>query len=173
MKLLTTIYGSKDININGSASLRTAVRSIIFERDKLLMVFSKANGDYKFPGGGVMQGEDHQNALIREIREETGVKYAEIVSEYGKVIEYRPPKETEHDVFKMTSYYYVCEIGKEIGSQELDPYEEELGFTACWVSVEEALEQNKIILREPIRKIPSWTRREVFVLELLKGNGLE
>ena len=43
--------------------IREAVRAIILKGEQVLMVYSPVNGDYKFPGGGVQDGEDHQVAL--------------------------------------------------------------------------------------------------------------
>lgn len=43
---------------------RTAVRGIIYDRDRLLMVQTRL-GDYKFPGGGVQENETHEEALKR------------------------------------------------------------------------------------------------------------
>jgi len=168
MKLLAEIFRNEGKNNEGRVIKRNAVRGIILEHEKLLMIFSEKNGDYKFPGGGVENGENQKVALIREIREETGGEVVEIVSEFGKVIEYGIPIEPEYDVFKMTSRYYVCKIGNEFGEQKLDQYEEELGFTARWVGVEEALETNRAILRENLQNTPRWTRRETFVLDQIK-----
>jgi ADP-ribose pyrophosphatase YjhB (NUDIX family) len=36
------------------------------------MVYSRVNGDYKFPGDGVKEGESQLQALHCELREETG-----------------------------------------------------------------------------------------------------
>jgi len=46
------------------------VRSIILDDDRVLMVYSSRNGDYKFPSGGIESGETHKKALIREVQEE-------------------------------------------------------------------------------------------------------
>ena len=170
MKLLAEIYRREGVNINGRAITRNAVRAIIMDRDRLFMVYSTKNGDYKFPGGGVEQGEDHAQALSREIREETGVNVAEIGVEFGEVIEYDKSIETEYDVFKMTSSYYICKIRDEVGEQHLDPYEKDLGFTAGWVSLPEALNTNKALLREQNTGLPRWIRRETLVLEQIQHN---
>ncbi len=74
------------------------------------MIHSANVGDYKFPGGGVKEGETHIDALTREIREESGMSVAHIGREMGTVIEYDLPKENEYDVFKMTSHYYQCDV---------------------------------------------------------------
>lgn len=41
---------------------------------KVLLVHSKKYGYLKFPGGGIESGEDHVQALCREVREETGLE---------------------------------------------------------------------------------------------------
>lgn len=50
---------------------RTGVRAVIWDNNKLLMMKSN-RGNYKFPGGGMEDGEDEQTALKRELLEETG-----------------------------------------------------------------------------------------------------
>ncbi|WP_230500347.1 NUDIX hydrolase [Sutcliffiella rhizosphaerae] len=50
---------------------REAVRAVIIQNDKILMVQSNI-GDYKFPGGGVEINESHEEAIMREVAEETG-----------------------------------------------------------------------------------------------------
>jgi 8-oxo-dGTP pyrophosphatase MutT (NUDIX family) len=72
MKILTEIHCTDGVNIHGRATLRTAVRAVIFRGRDLLMVYSSNVGDYKFPGGGVDAGETHQQTLARELLEECG-----------------------------------------------------------------------------------------------------
>ena len=50
---------------------RFAARGIICRGDRYLMIHGK-NGDYKFPGGGMEEGESFEKTLIREVSEETG-----------------------------------------------------------------------------------------------------
>lgn len=51
---------------------RPSVRAIIIREDKVLMIHSKKYDYYKFPGGGPDKGESHIQALIREVKEESG-----------------------------------------------------------------------------------------------------
>ena len=135
------------------------------------MIYSPVNGDYKFPGGGIEIGEPHLETLRREIREESGATLTQVTGELGKVLEYANAIEPDFETFKMTSYYYFCEINGEMSSPDLDGYEEELGFQPVWVSIEQALETNRKVLAESF-PAPWWTRREIFVLEiLLKGEN--
>lgn len=168
MKLLKEIFRNENIYKEGKAITRNAVRGIIVDQNKLLMIFSQKVGDYKFPGGGVNGDESHEKALIREVREESGAEIKRIESGFGKIVEYDIPIEQEFDVFKMTSHYYICEIKKEFGKQQLDQYEEALGFTPCWVSLDEALQTNLELLRGDSQTVPRWTQREIFMLEQIR-----
>ncbi len=166
MKLLTTIYRHEQINTKGKTFFREAVRGIIFREDKLLMIYSPVNGDYKFPGGGIEAGEPHLKTLQRELLEEAGATLTQVTGELGKTLEYANAFDEDFDTYKQVSYYYFCEIDGKMGALNLEDYEEELGFQPVWVDVEKALEANKRILTET-SPIPRWTRREAFILSLL------
>jgi 8-oxo-dGTP pyrophosphatase MutT (NUDIX family) len=168
LRLLKEIYRKDNLNLSGRTIYREAVRGIIRKGNKLLMVYSSKDGDYKFPGGGVNTGETYEEALMREIREECGAMVTCIRSEFGMVIEYAKPKEPEYDVFKMASRYYLCDIDPVLRDQILDDYEEKLGFKPVWIDIDSAIEANKKLIESERHDIPGWTRRELFVLELLK-----
>ncbi len=65
----TFLFDSKNYPEGGSVFFRTAVRGIIVQKGKLLLVTNKF-GDYKFPGGGVEENESLEDTLSREILEE-------------------------------------------------------------------------------------------------------
>ena len=163
--LLGEIYRTPNIPTHGKTTTRQAVRAIICRVDKLLMIYSPVNGDYKFPGGGVKNGESHAQALRREICEECGISGAQVGEPYGRVIEYDRPVETDYDVFKMTSHYYFCRTDAATAPQRLDDYERQLGFTPRWVTIAEAIRANQAVLHASDRPVPRWTRRDTFVLE--------
>ncbi len=170
MPLLTEIHRSEGVNVNGKTILREAVRAVILDEHKLLLVYSPVNGDYKFPGGGVNSGETHEQALIREVREECGVNTAKIMADcVGSIIEYDIPVEVDFDVFKMISYYYFCQVDEGFGAQALDGYEADLGFKPVWVNIDEAILNNKQILQNNAPKIPEWLKREIFMLEYVNN----
>ena len=166
MQILTEIHRAEGINTHGKTVHRTAVRAVILRGPELLMVYSSNVGDYKFPGGGVDIGETHQQALARELLEECGASLLSVDGELGAIIEYNFAKEKEYDVFKMTSYYYFCQIREEFGSQKLDGYEKELGFQPLWINIDKAILLNRSLLETD--EIPYWLRREIFMLEYLK-----
>jgi 8-oxo-dGTP pyrophosphatase MutT (NUDIX family) len=60
MKILTEIHRSSGVNTAGKTVHRTAVRAVILRGHDLLMFHSTNVGDYKFPGGGMEEGESHE-----------------------------------------------------------------------------------------------------------------
>jgi 8-oxo-dGTP pyrophosphatase MutT (NUDIX family) len=122
MKLLREFCRGEGLNLAGKVISRQAVRAIILNGEQILMVYSPVNHDYKFPGGGVKDGESHADTLSREIREECGLILSEIQGEYGLVVEYAEAREADYDIFKQLSYYYLCSVSPGFLRQELDGY---------------------------------------------------
>lgn len=166
MMLLKEIIRSHNLDLSGNTLLREAVRGVIVKENKLLMIYSAKEGDYKFPGGGVKASETYETALIREVSEECGAKVISIYDKIGKVIEYDRPMEQKYDVFKMISTYYLCEIDSSIGKQSLDQYEKDLGFTPMWIDIDEAISTNQKLIES--EHYPRWTPRELHVLMFIK-----
>jgi ADP-ribose pyrophosphatase YjhB (NUDIX family) len=145
---------------------RVAVRAVIIEKQKVLLVQTN-KGDFKFPGGGVEGNEGLEEALWREVKEETGYTYCAVKECMGKVIENQVNQYDEQAYFQMISHYYMCELLKsEKVEQELDAYESELDFTPIWISVDKAIEENKRALSQ-FNSNP-WVARENLVLEKIK-----
>lgn len=153
---------------------RTAVRAILYRDGKILLVQTN-NGDYKFPGGGVENGEELKTALRREIEEETGYIDVAVGPCVGRTFEQNEEIEEAGVFFQMESLYYMCRMRSEKrGEGILDDYEEKMGFRAVWMEAKEAYERNKSLIeqaenggmRELFAEIP-WLRRETEVLERL------
>ncbi len=165
MRLLAEIERHPGAKRNGRTIVREAVRAVVLDGSKILMLYSTKHGDYHFPGGGVDEGESHTEALARELMEECGAQLTEVIGPFGKTVEYGIPVETDFDVFRMTSYYYFCEIDGKLGEQTLVGYEIDLGLQPKWVEISEALKANEeVLVEEP----PLWTKLETIVLRLLE-----
>jgi 8-oxo-dGTP pyrophosphatase MutT (NUDIX family) len=169
MHILTEIHRNKGINIRGRTIHRTAVRAVIQHGRNLLMIYSSRVGDYKFPGGGVKEGETHEQALKREVEEESGAMLEVIGESIGVVIEYNIATEAEYDVFKMASHYYLCRVRDGLGTQNLDGYEKDLGFKPIWIDIEKVIQVNKSLLNTT--KEPEWLKREIYMLEYLENRN--
>ena len=151
------------VNIN----CREAIRAIIFQNNNILMVHNN-KGDYKFPGGGVKKEETHEEALKREVREETGHIISNVKDKIGVIIERNIDKYDENSVFEMISNYYLCEISDNITTQKLENYESELDFKPVWISLDAVIQTNEEILNNESIDKNSWVNRETKALKALE-----
>ncbi|NLK94115.1 MAG: NUDIX domain-containing protein [Clostridiales bacterium] len=164
--MFNEILGIEEFDNKYKINKRIAVRGIIIRDEKILMI-KTSKGDYKLPGGGVNPSEDYISALKREVCEETGYLVKSVGSFLGTILE-RGLDDFEADhYFEMTSNYYLVEISDVYVGQNLDEYEKNENFKANWVSISEALETNKKIIKEN-RNINSWVEREIISLKLIK-----
>lgn len=142
MKILC-VLDKGDYEITSKKISRQAVRAVIIENGKVAMVKSLAQGFYKFPGGGIEENETHIDTLVRETLEETGLHIKrETIKEFGVVEEIRKSNIVENNIFAQTSFYYFAERESKIDSQNLEPYEAELGYKLEFVDMEVAYQTN-------------------------------
>ena len=141
MRNLFTV-DKKDYKTDGTVFERPSVRGIIIKDGKILMIHSLKYDYYKLLGGGIEKGESYEEALIREVREESGyiLKPASI-REFGYVR--RKSKGMIDDIFIQDNYYFVCETDETQASQNLDDYEADELFTPEFVTTEHAIKTNK------------------------------
>ncbi|MDD5732065.1 MAG: NUDIX domain-containing protein [Patescibacteria group bacterium] len=75
------------------------------EQDKTYFIIVKSFWDkWTFPKGEVEEGETWQEAAVREIQEETGIKEAEILGEIGEIKYTDKSKET---AIKKSVHFYL------------------------------------------------------------------
>jgi len=115
--------------------VRRAGRAVLTnDKNEVALLWVEKSGVYKLPGGGLEEGEDIHEALIREILEETGC-HGSIGDPIGITLEFR-------DEWKMiqVSTCYKATLINDTGKLKLDQYEVDEGFSVKWVPVGEALE---------------------------------
>jgi len=115
-------------------NFRTSVYGLIFKNDKILL--SKQWDGYDFPGGGVEKGELIENALKREVWEETGVKVTP-----GKLLtiteDFFISLETKTPLHSILIYYLCTKPTGRISTRNFDRYEKTYLSAAEWVDVKD------------------------------------
>ena len=161
---------TRDYPEGGREYIRPSARGIIIRKDRVAMVHSLKYDYYKFPGGGIEAGESPRDALLREVREESGLSVApESVRELGLVSRRQRWDGEGAEIFIQDNFYYLCEVDGCGGEQSLDAYEADERFTLEWVAPEWAIAKNRQPDHGP--KDKNMIEREARVLELLIKEG--
>lgn len=133
----------KDYDPAGTAYRRPSSRAIIVRDGKALMIYSEKYDYFKFPGGGIEDGETPQEAVIRETAEESGYRIIpSSIEEFGRVVRRNRDKYHENAYFEQENLYWFCEVEEEPGPVKLDGYEADEGFTPVWISLMDASRHN-------------------------------
>lgn len=160
----------KDYEKCSRVFVRNSARSIIIDKRKVAMIHSLKYDYYKFPGGGIEEGEDAVEAMLRETREESGlIVIPETVLEYGYVHRIQKSDTDDDECFIQDNFYYMCEAKAQLLSQHLNAYEEKEQFTLEYIEPEKAIKKNRMVGQSPYDEI--MFERESKVLELLLAEG--
>lgn len=144
---------------------RVAVRGIIFIDGKLLMI-EDSSGEAKIPGGGIDAGENDYQALVREVKEETGYDVIpETIKPFGEIEEKRLSV-GEPMIWHQISRLYFCAVYPEQGTCDYSENEKKHGYRQVLYTLEEALEKNEKMLAEEGKQ--AWNQREYRTLLLIK-----
>ena len=166
MKRLVTL-DLKDYNPEWPHSTRPSVRGIILRDGKLALVHCGKFDYYMFPGGGIENGETHEETLIREVKEESGlVVIPETIRAFGSALRLSKSGHLENTVFEQENYYYLCEAQDEIAAPEFDVHEIEEQYSLVFLTPEEAVRRNRTNDHGE-ENGGVWIERETRIMELL------
>lgn len=141
-KLGNEVYFEEDEFID-----RTGVYGIAVDSRGILLVYDKTRKMWDLPGGGIEEGEDKQEGLKREIKEETGFEVADNMKLVDSYIEYYKAYGEPKPWKSERNYYLVKIIGGELAvHKNEDPTSERAEF----FKVEEV---DHIPMREKIKEI--------------------
>ena len=159
---------------------RLATRAVVRRGDDLLLLRSRS-GDYRFPGGGLDEGETVAANLARELLEECGARLLRVDEQVLTVVDERPAREPGA-VFAQESQFYLCDVHDGLAEVEHDLRERTLELEPVWVDLHAALESNRA-LRDARRAAAAplgtdtaedpddlaWIERETLALEVVAG----
>ena len=161
------IIDDKDYSEDMEEICRTCVRGVIFKEDKLLLIESGL-GELKLPGGGIEDGEDDLQALMREVKEETGYDVIpDSIRPLGEVEEKRLSKR-EPMIWHQTSRLYFCDVGPDKGQCCYTKKEKKHEFRQVFYPIDEAVEKAKSVLGK--EGVHIWSRREYKTLCLIRDH---
>lgn len=122
------------------------VVGVIIKDGKILLIRRVKNGEeyYVFPGGSVEEGETQEEALKREMKEETGLD----VMKQEKIfeIENRGNKETYYLIFDFSGT-------PELGGPEKERMNEQNQYYPEWFNLIKASELKNLMPREAVQKL--------------------
>ncbi|MBY7897053.1 NUDIX domain-containing protein [Vibrio fluvialis] len=145
---------------------RKAARAIVLDGEDILMLYTERYHDYTLPGGGVDEGEDILQGMVRELEEETGAQNIHNIKPFGLYEEFRPWYKDDADVMHMVSYCFTCKIDRELGDTNYEDYEIKNGMKPVWINIRDAITHNELTMAESQKKGMS-IERETFLLRLI------
>jgi len=93
-------------------SLVPAVTGVVTDGDRILLIKRLDNGRWALPGGAVEFGESVPQALVREVREETGID----IEVTGVVGIYSDPRHViAYDDGEVRQEFAICLAGRPVG----------------------------------------------------------
>ena len=121
-------------NPEGKVYERPSAKAIILKDGKVLLNYLAKYDCFEFPGGGIEKGESPEQALQREVAEETGcVVIPKSIEEFGMVVRRQKDSMDPDGIFEQKNYYYFCEITCERVARKPDEHEIEDGAEPVWV----------------------------------------
>lgn len=168
MKLLFEI-DKKDYDENAERTYRKSSCGIVIKGRKLAMCYIDRHGVYVIPGGGIEAGETKEQAVVREMHEETGLRIIpESVREYGYV--HMARRGTYEPVYVQDDYYFLCQAEEKIDEADLTENELNSGYHFDFVDPFEVLQENSD--RLSAGEAPCLFERERVILSKLIQDGM-
>lgn len=168
MQLLRSTIHPELSTLEGNRLHRQAARGIILDGENILMLYTERYHDYSIPGGGVDEGEDLRQGLVRELEEETGAKHIDVICEFGLYEEFRPWYKDGFDLVHMESFCYVCTIHPELGETRLEEHEIQNGMRPLWINIHQAIAHNEHTIANSPKKGMSIDRETYLLKRIVK-----
>ena len=128
----------------------------IDERGRVALMYMSRIDCYKLPGGGIEKGETEAEALVRELREETG-RGSNVVCKIGEVTEHKNRKN-----YCQKTAAFIAYATQERFKPALSPSEQRLGFKLRFMNPQTALQ----ILQDALDTTDEYGKKFMFSRDL-------
>jgi len=134
------IYGKTHEVLISELKWRPSVYAIVIHNNKVLLSPQFSKNRYDLPGGGVELGEHLEAAVIREVKEETGlnVKEPKLVHAVSNFFTFAHDPTPNPVSVQSIMLFYICELaGGELSTSGFDEREKQYAKMAVWFPVAE------------------------------------
>jgi 8-oxo-dGTP pyrophosphatase MutT (NUDIX family) len=135
MNVLLTINPEQVSDVEADRyTVRYAARGVVTDAEnRVALLHVTKYGYHKLPGGGIDEGETHEEALRRECHEEIGCAIT-VGEALGEIVEYRTLSSLiQH------SFCFMAKVDGEKGEPHMEQGEIDDGFKVEWHSLDDAL----------------------------------
>lgn len=161
MQILLTL-DKKDYEEGMPVFEKYSTRGVIIRDGKIATQHGSA-GDYKILGGGVEPGEKLEDALIREVGEESGlIVIPESIRPIGEIVERRRDLFEKNKIYVCHSCFFFCDAKAEMIQTHMTESELEKGFHLEWATAQEIIDGN-----EPFCETQPWSFRDREFVKML------
>jgi nucleoside triphosphatase YtkD len=134
-------FGLEKTN-HSQVNSRTSVKILAMIENKYLML-STNRGDLEFPGGKIEKGETKEDAVKRELLEETGHEVSGSLEYLGQIISRRKDRFDDEKVYEFRMHFYQCNIVYKTSELNLSASEQLFNPTPIVLEKEEIIRINK------------------------------
>ena len=140
-KVFTTWNGDKKLISQENIIPRRSAYGVIVENDQILLISLKTSDKLWFPGGVIEEGETNEEAVRREVKEETGlnVEAGALLTEVESYFYYDPL-----DVaWQQFSHFYLCKAASANLTDFINPDTSDEADKPHWVDLS-AVKENQM-----------------------------